>query len=305
MHNDFSTSDASRSVFVIYNPAAGARNDRRLERLTHELEMRGKKVVVYRTEKRGDAEQLASRITLQDSAILLVAGGDGTINEVINGLTPDSPPLAIAPFGTANVLAAEIGMPSSMADVAAAVCEGKITPAHFGETNGRRFIMMAGIGFDAHVVSAVSSALKKRIGKGAYVLESFRQLIRFPFLTYRVTIDGATFEVASAVIANGHFYAGRFICAPDASLLEPELHACLLEGQGRWNAIRYALNLTLGRLHRLADVRIVRCREITVDGVNSGPVQGDGEILTNLPVKVSVASEKIRLVFPSMPSRGT
>jgi diacylglycerol kinase family enzyme len=161
---------------------------------------------------------------------------------------------------------------------------------------------MAGVGFDAHVVANVSLRLKRRLGKGAYVLESLRQLFRFGFPGYRVTVDGRTFEAASVIVAKGHYYAGRFVCAPDARIDLPELHVCLFERNGRWNALRYALALALGRLPRLPDVRIVRGRSISITGPQGDPVQGDGDIIATLPVQIGLASRQLPLTVSPPPA---
>src|SRR5690606_30882041 len=125
-------------------------------------------------------------------------------------------PLGIIPMGTANVLAAELGLPDDAAGIAHVIAAGASAPVCLGQANGRHFIQMAGIGFDAYVVSRVHPRVKRLLGKGAYVMESLRAFRGFAFHRYRVTIDGRTYVAASAVIANGHYYGGRFTCARGA-----------------------------------------------------------------------------------------
>ena len=103
---------------------------------------------------------------------MVVAGGDGTVNETINGLARSGLPLALIPLGTANVLAAEIGLQTDPAAVARCVAFGQPRPIALGAANGRRFILMAGAGFDANVVAGVSVPMKRWLGKGAYILSS-------------------------------------------------------------------------------------------------------------------------------------
>src|SRR5262249_59859689 len=104
----------------------------------------------------------------------------------------------------------------------------------------------------------VSLRWTRLLGKAAYVMESLRQLWHFPSPRSRATIDGQTYDAASVIVAKGHYYGGRYVCAPDARLDQPEFHVCLFERGGRWNAIRYALALALGRLPPPADFRIPR-----------------------------------------------
>src|SRR5262249_4555204 len=154
-------------------------------------------------------------------------------------------------LGTANVLAAELGI-DTLAEAAEAATAGRPLLCRPGLANGRAFVMMAGVGFDAHVVAGVSAPLKRLLGKGAYVLEMLRQLRRFPFPCYRVEIDSAVHEATSAIIAHGRYYGGRFVVAPEARLDQPELHVCLFRRGGPWHTVRYALALALGRLPGLA-----------------------------------------------------
>jgi YegS/Rv2252/BmrU family lipid kinase len=294
---------AARSALVIFNPTAGRRRRQRLRRALARLTALGVTVTVRETTAAGDARAFARDAAGVD--IVVVAGGDGTINEAANGLAgrAGAPALAIVPLGTANVLAAELGFVDMSPEAAAdAIAGGAVRPAWLGVANGRVFCQMAGVGFDAHVVAGIDVGLKRRIGKLAYVVETLRQLIRYRPRLYAVEIDGVRHVTASAVIANGHFYAGRYTCAPDASIDTPDLKVCLFTRAGRWHVIRYALGLFAGRLHRFADVWIVagsaiRIAALADDGAVE-PVQGDGDVITTLPVEISVASERLDIVRP-------
>jgi len=296
-----------RRMTVVFNPTSGGRRKERLDATLAMLRQSGCDVAVRPTAARGDAEAIARTLagTAASTDLLVVAGGDGTINEAVNGLMDERLngragmlPLALVPLGTANVLAAEIGLVPTAAAVAGAITGGAATAANIGLANGRCFTAMAGVGFDAHVVANVNLRVKRLLGKGAYVLESVRQLIRFPFPRYRVTVDGQSYEAASVIVAKGHYYAGRYVCAPDARLDQPEFHVCLFSRGGRWNAIRYAVALAFGRLQRLADFRILRGRTVTIDGPPGDPVQGDGDIIAYLPVRMEIAPRPLRLLVP-------
>jgi diacylglycerol kinase (ATP) len=158
--------------------------------------------------------------------------------------------------------------------------------------------MMAGVGFDAHVVAGVSPRLKRLLGKGAYVLEMLRQLFRFPFPRYKVSIDGAPHEAASVVVSRGRFYGGRFVVAPEARLDRAELHVCLFKRGGRWRTIRYALALASGRLPYLPDIEILVGRHVTIEGPAGDPVQGDGDIIARLPVTIALSPVTLELMRP-------
>jgi diacylglycerol kinase (ATP) len=288
---------------IVFNPTAGGRRRMRLERTLELLRESGCQISLQATAARGDAEAIARTFcdTPPTPDLLVVAGGDGTINEAVNGLLSNgsaSWPLALVPLGTANVLAAEIGLTTEPAAVARTIAQGVATRAYVGTANGRCFTAMAGVGFDAHVVANVDLRLKRRLGKGAYVLESVRQLFRFRFPRYRVNVDGQSFEAASIIVAKGHFYAGRYVCAPEARLDKSEFHVCLFERGGRWNAVRYAVALAFGRLPKLTDFRIVRGRAVTIEGPVGDPVQGDGDIIAQLPVRIEIAPQPLHIIVP-------
>ena len=292
---------APRRLAVIFNPVAGRGKSRRLARTFSILRDRGCQLDLHETSARGHAEELGRTINAAEADMIVAAGGDGTINEVINGMVAGGValPLAVLPMGTANVLAAEISLSLEPSRIAETILQGEARPVVLGRANGRLFSVMAGAGFDAHVVANVNRALKKRIGKGAYVWESLRQLVRFPYPGYRVTVDGREYEAVSVIVAKGRHYAGKFVCAPKARLDEPHFQVCLFKRRGAWNVLRYALALGVNRLPKLPDLEIVEGREVSIEGPEGDPVQGDGDLVGHLPITVGLLPGAVRLVMPS------
>jgi YegS/Rv2252/BmrU family lipid kinase len=288
---------------VIHNPTAGWRRRRFLKRVLARLARRGAAITLRETTRRGDAKEFARAARPEDFDRVVVAGGDGTINEAINGLAGQRLALAIVPLGTANVLAAEIGLGASAASVADAIVDGTTRAVSLGRVNSDghalSFVMMAGIGFDAHVVATVDPRLKRLTGKFAYVTASLAQLLRDPGRLYDVTIDGRRHRAASAIVANGHYYGGKFVAAREARLDEPCLHVCLFGRTGRWNVMRYALALLLGQLHRLKDVTVIRAQRIEIAGPAGEPVQIDGDRDGSLPVTIEVETAGLSLAMPA------
>lgn len=294
------------NVTVIYNPTSGRRRGRKLRQFVEAARLRGLGVVVQRTQGPGDAEKLAAQATSDGwTDTLVVAGGDGTINEVINGLAGMAPPLlALLPLGTANVLAAEIGTANSPAALVDEIIRATRNPGRcpqmcVARANGRRFAMMTGIGFDAHVVSAVGERMKRLTGKAAYLAAFAWILVSFGRRRYDVLVDGTAYEAASVIIANGHFYGGRFCCTPHARVSEPELHVCLFLRGGRVNVLSYGASLISGRLHERNDVRIVRGRQIQVRGATGDPVHCDGDLVTSLPLNITASGERLPIITAS------
>ena len=284
------------SPLVIFNPTAGGRMVRRRAGAMKLRGARGVFPALATTAARGDAEALARRAL--GGCTVIVAGGDGTINEAVNGLNAaGGGRLAVIPLGTANVLAGELGI-ESLAQAAEVAVAGRPLLWHPGLANCRAFVLMAGVGFDAHVVAALSPWLKRHLGKGAYVLEMLRQLHRFPFPTYRVSIDGRAREAASVVVTHARYYGGRFVLAPEAQLGKPVLHVCLFRRGGRWRTIRYAIALALNLLPRSSGVEILHAKRVEIEGPAGDPVQGDGDIIARLPVTIELSTVTLELMRP-------
>ncbi len=322
-----------RRVRLVVNPVAGRRNPSLVQGVVEALRGRGLEVELRETGGPGDAWALARdarRESLNGAApdLLVVAGGDGTINEAANGLVEanlvganlvganlvganlvgagrdGALPMAIIPLGTANVLAHEIGLKSRASRVAEAILSGparrvSIGRAHAEDAAPRCFILMAGVGFDAHVVEGVDLGLKRRIGKGAYVWAGLRQIFGFDFPDYRITIDGRAFSGSSAIIANARSYAGPYIAAPDASLASPGFQVLLFKRAGALAVARGAVALFNDALHRLPEVTLIEGRKIRIEGPAGDPVQGDGDTLARLPVEIEMLPEALDLVMPA------
>ena len=314
----------ARHILIILNPAAGLgrRRAARLRRVVAALAEHGCDVVVRETRARGDAERLA-RTAEPGFDLIVAAGGDGTVNEIVNGVYPASRPIAVLPLGTGNVLANEIGLPRRPADLARVIAQAPPLPIWPGRAGGRLFVAMTGVGFDAEVLGALDEQLKRRLGKLAFVWAIFRCLCRYRSREFVVCADGGAVRAASAIITKGRLYAGRFMIAPAADLADPVLHAVLFRRAGRLAALRYLGATMLGVLHHLPDVTILRARELSVAVAEPGPaksgfaesgsaesgsaeprlVQIDGEIAGRLPITLEIAEQPLWLVQPGAARR--
>jgi diacylglycerol kinase family enzyme len=311
----------------------------------------GHRVDLRETTHRGHGEEIAATADPARVDVVIAAGGDGTINEVANGLARGAVrrggpvlPLGIVPMGTANVLAHELGLPldgRAMGRLLAgaqpqAIHPGRIRPdttsdaepgvepdsggARAGDVP-RLFVQMLGAGLDARVVARINPAVKRRLGKGAYVLESLAQIAAGPRVAYRVTIDRPdggreVHEVASAVLAKGRFYGGTFILAPRARLSAAHLQVCLFQHGGRGMALAYTAGMVLGLLDRMPGYRVVPALRARVEplaaptsftgpadasrtGSSRGePVQGDGDVLGHVPFTADLAPITLSVLAP-------
>jgi diacylglycerol kinase (ATP) len=303
---------AAKSMLLIVNPTAGRRRRGLVDAVIARVRAEGWVVDVVETAAAGDARRLATTCDAARYGVIAVAGGDGTINEVVNGLAGrgvDAPAVGIVPLGTANVLAHELGLGSSARAVARTMTAGHELLVQPGEAvNGagtRCFSLMAGAGFDAKVVAGVSAPLKRRLGRAAYVWRSLVEARRYRPVRYQVEIDGVRHEASSVIVTRSRHYAGPYVVAPKAALGEPLLHVCLFERWGRSHTFIYGLALLLGRLPRTAGYRVVAGRSVQVSVLSDAgelreqPVQIDGDNALTLPVSIGLAAGAVRLLRPA------
>ncbi len=286
-------------VQLIANPVAGRNAEALIDEARQHLARRGAIVELFLTGGRGDAERFAALAASGGFDRIVVAGGDGTVNEVVNGMSAKSPPLAILPLGTTNVLALEIGLPDRLEEVCDLALHGVPTSIHLGLADERRFVLMAGLGFDAQVVHEVDLKLKRRFGKGAYLVSAWRCWLKPTNRPLQIIDDnGQAHQGYGAIISNARCYGGRFTLTPEASLFEDRLEVCLILRPGRLALLRAGLALLSGKPLPGPWGKHFRSRRLTVSG-EGVPVQIDGDAAGTLPRVFSVNPFTIRLMLPT------
>jgi diacylglycerol kinase (ATP) len=287
------------SAVIIGNPnsrRAGSRGC--LERCAEILRSGGLSVEVLNTEHPNHATELAS---LAGPRLVVAAGGDGTINEVINGLGKEAT-LGILPLGTANVLARELGLPLDAERACERILRGEGTRIDLGVATNRegverRFACMAGIGFDAHVVRAVTPRLKRYLRGLAFALTAFKVLAKEDFPWVHVTHGDTTYVTRFAIVANAHHYGGDLRAASDPDLLASgELEAILVK---RVSVLLRPdiLGSVLARRPLDRSMRFFRARELRACAPGADvPVQLDGEVWGSLPMSFRVEPEALKVV---------
>ena len=291
------------SIFLIYNPTAKRASDEKISSASHFLRSKGYEVKLLSTERKGDAEMLARGAIKDPPPLIIAAGGDGTFNEVVNGLAGSEVPMAILPFGTTNVLAKELGVPETVEgalEVALnrkpkTVSLGKISITLHSSLIIRYFLLMAGIGFDGEAVFRINETLKKFSGKGAYIFSGLKTLSTFRPDELIFTIDGKTYSGYSAVIGNAAKYGGHFKITPDASIIDPSLYVCLFKGKKRLDIVRYVGGVVMGSHLKFKDIEYIKATTVEVKG--EAHIQVDGDYFGKTPVKVEAVPDIVKLVF--------
>jgi YegS/Rv2252/BmrU family lipid kinase len=291
---------APSDMVIVFNPVAGRRRAHLLWRVLDVMVASGIRIDVAETHCPGHAESLARAAAAAGETLVVAAGGDGTIAEVANGLMGSGARLGVIPLGTANVLAHELSLPFAPHAVAAALAFGRTRPLWPGMMRGpggsRLFVQMLGVGFDAHVVHHLPAPLKRVFGRGAYVLQTLRELARYRFAPIHLRVDGQDMQAASAIISKGRLYAGQYMLAPDAMPALAGFSVVLFERGGPGSALLYGAALPCDMLGRAPGVRHLRASRIEVIGNETVPAQADGDAAGFAPLSVADAPGPIAVV---------
>lgn len=296
-----SLSNGFERIAIIYNPQSGRPRERErlVERLAKPLRAAGRMVDVCPTERPNHATEIARSKVEQGFDLIVAHGGDGTMNEALQGVVGTPATLGFWPGGTANVLAAEIGFPAHPDRVAQRILSGRTQEVTVGRANDRYFLLMAGVGLDAAVAGSVDPELKRRFGKAAFGVAAMHFIWRWNLAPFRVHLDGEPPVVGRFVVAgNGHSYGGGFQFTPDAKLTDPYLDICIFTAETVGDYLAYASAALLGLHRELPGViyRKVTSVQITGAAKEDAAFQVDGEVVGRLPVVLSAVPNALRLL---------
>lgn len=284
-------------LLLIANPVAG-RNARPLIDQAFELLQPGNQVKLALTTAAGDAERWAAEAAVAGKYDrLVVAGGDGTLNEVINGLADRALPVALLPLGTTNVFALEAGIPSTLPAACLIALQSQPQTIQLGRVGQRYFLLMAGVGFDAETVRRVRPGIKRLLGKGAYLISALSTWVANRPFSLHVSTEHGQYEVAGAIISNCRFYGGPFSITPDASMLKDSFDVCLFRRWNRRILLHHALKLLRNRPLDSSLVETLSCRQLTIETVGV-PIQIDGDFFGQTPASFTIGSKCLQMVLP-------
>jgi YegS/Rv2252/BmrU family lipid kinase len=278
-------------TLVIVNPKAGRRFflGLVLSQLAAALARRGIEQVVARTRHPGHAISLMHRH--RDGVdFVTVVGGDGTINEVVRGMGEEPLPLAVIPFGTANVLALELGIPTNPLASIEVALGGVDRLIDVGTINGRPFVLMVSAGIDAYAVHRLDAGLKRISGKLAYIVAGLASMARFRARRIRVSLLGKRMSDRGylAVVSNSRFYGGRFRVTPGARIDDGELSVLLLKKRSLLDVLRLLFAVLTGTLPAMRDVALYRDKAIRLSSPRRIYMQTDGDKINDREADIRV-----------------
>lgn len=288
------------NILIIGNPIASKGDARRkMVRLSDLLTARGHRVSSHMTRFAGDAKAFVSRVS-QPLDRLVVVGGDGTLNEVINGLSASwNVPILQLPCGNANLLARELSLPATPEAAAPLVETGTVIPADLAGMNGQLFIMVAGIGFDARVTRELKRVRKGAVSNLSYLFPVLRSLRMAPQV-FDIVVDGTCHVRGGSILAcNIKNYAGLVDLAPGADICSGQFDIIVLPHVTPAFLAVMAGAAALGRTDQVPGIRFLKGRSITVRSSQPIPVELDGDYAGDHPeVNITMLSRKIPLIIP-------
>jgi diacylglycerol kinase (ATP) len=290
----------AKRALLIHNPAS--RKAPRLDRLRAAAHgVAGWKISIESTTAAGHAIELARQAATEGYAAVVACGGDGTVNEVANGLAGSATALAAVRGGTANVWAKEIGVPKQPERALQLLATGETKTVDLGRAGERYFLMMAGAGYDAAIVRDLEQAgrLKQRAGAASYIITGFRHALRYRAVDAELVADGEALSCRLywLMLGNTRSYGGVLNLAHMAKADDGKLELLVLSRGGILRFAWLMLFVLLKRHHRRRDVlyRSVSTLDVRTAGL---PVQIDGEYLGETPVSFSIAPAALRVIVP-------
>lgn len=301
-------------VIVIGNPIAGGGALTKIEKALDILKKRGCDIKLLLTARKGDAEDFAKKIRKEDEVkyntsgsdqpglLVIAAGGDGTYNEVANGLIYSNIPMAILPLGTTSVLAKELSLPEELDGAIEVALNGKANTVNLGKITlmsgmsniSRYFILMAGIGFDGETVFNVNEKYKRFSGKGAYILSGINTVLKYNPEELVIKGKGFSVQCYTAIIGKASCYGGKFKITPDATLAEPYFYIFTTQKKGRIDLLRYVFGILRGRHLSLNGIRYIKSQDVIIEG--HAHIQIDGDYLGMSPAMIEIVPNAMKII---------
>jgi len=294
------------TYYLIYNPVAGKiqRNPNLIPAVLETLTANHGLVQLLPTTGPGSARDLASQCVDKGPCTIFVAGGDGTINEAVNGLARSQAILGVLPGGTANCLAVELGIGTNILKAAQQTkswCPQRIPLGlcHSQSSPSRYFVAMAGAGVDAQIVRDVDPRIKRKLGKVAYWLAGFTASFRMlPEL--KVKSSKGESQVSFALASRVRNYGGDLEIAKSINLSDPYFETVLFEGRFAIRYLKYLAGVLINQHRGMSGVHVHHLDRLDLSAANGNPVylQLDGEEYGQLPVQLEIATDALTLLTP-------
>lgn len=278
---------------IIFNPAARGEKARSLEEKVRSLTGPDTTLI---TSRPGETAELARQLAQEGHSTIVAAGGDGTINEVVNGIAGLDVSLGILPIGTMNILACELGLPTTQLEQCWEIIQGGfIRSIDLALANDQYFVQLAGIGLDALAVRETDLNMRRTIGPISYIFAA-AQIIGRPAPRLEICFnERETMGGCFVLVGNGRFYGGPLSFFPNAKNDDGLLDVLVFKHQGYLDIIRYLQGVLIGNHADFADIEYRQIHSLSVISDRRVPVEIDGEVSFHTPVHFRVGPSKLRV----------
>ena len=303
-----------QNALLIHNPNAGhggAKRRRMLDEARRIFAASGIEVELAETKGPGDATQIAQHAAIEYRHLVIACGGDGTLNEVVNGLAGPSNghrvPLALLPAGTANIFAKELTLPWDIPSAARKLIRGNVVDIALGlatpldePSKQKYFLSVAGAGPDGMIVYAIDLELKARLGILAYWWQGAREVFRYKFPHFRVIIGDNRVDSSLVIVGRTKHYGGPFKITTLADLFEDKFEVMTVNTRSGFRYLSYLPTLWMGKLRGTDGVFFSKTDSLVCEPLEQNPVyaQVDGEPLGRLPVEFKIVPAALKLLVP-------
>jgi len=288
------------NTVVILNPVAGNEQAKHCQERVESI-VRG--CPVHITSHSVEAEALARRAVDDGFGKIVAAGGDGTVNEVVNGIARSGAALGLLPIGKVNVFAMELGLPSHNLELCWEIVQGdnmRLVDLH--SANGRSFVQLAGVGLDAQVVKETSLAFKRSLGPLSYLISAAQIAAREP-PKLSIESENASIEEGSFVlIGNGRLYGGPFPFFKHAIIDDGLFDVVVFKRLGYLEIIKYLQDVVFSSDIRVPEIEYFQTRHLRITSEQDVPVELDGELAGNCPVDFQIQKRALRVLTPPQAS---
>lgn len=308
-----------RNALLIHNPNAGGGGGSRRSQLDVARKIfadNGIQTELTETTGPGHATEIAQRAADEGRQLVIACGGDGTLNEIVNGLAQQSNghrvPLALLPGGTANILAKELGIPWDIERAAKRLVNGDVKEIALGlatpleQPERRRFFMsVAGAGPDGMIVYSIDLDLKAKFGILAYWWQGVREVFRYEFPHFRVVAGDRNLDASLIIVGRTKNYGGPFKITTGADLFEDQFEVMALTTQSGFKYLSYLPTLWFGNLREEDGVHFWKAETLVIEPLDKNPIyaQIDGEALARLPVEFKIVPRALKLLVPRIPAK--
>lgn len=286
-----------RYPLIVNLNARGARSQRSLRAIM----VHAKRFAIYATNHAQEARELAAKLAKEGAEVVVGAGGDGTLNNIVQGLAGTATALGILPTGTMNVFARELGLPLDDVGAALAVIDqGRYEEVDLFQANGHAFFQMAGVGLDAQVIDETKWELKKALGPLAYLVSAVKVLGDEPPRLEVCDAEGGKHYGVCCLLGNGGLYGGQFKMFPNASNRDQLLDVIIFKESGYRLVLEAMRGLAQGQLNVRSDmIEYFTAGNLEVSASGKVPVEADGELVTTCPVRFKRVEKTLRVMAPS------